>query len=74
MSHYFVGDKCSDCGKTIEELFYILLEQENEEALRYNYNSMMSGSFSEAERRRIVITNHKDCLSPEEKLIKDIIE
>jgi len=75
MSHFFSGSHtCPDCGKTISELFYELLEQDNEEALRYNYSVMMGGCFSESEQYRIVVANHVDCLTPDERLIKDVIE
>lgn len=74
MSHCFSGDKCVDCGKSFDELFYELLEIENDEALRYNHNIVLGSVFLEAEQRRIVMINHTHCLTPDEKMIKDLIE
>ena len=74
MSHNFSGDVCADCGKTIEELFLELLIAENAAALKYNYNIMTGSYFSEDSRRQIVIAQHEHCLTPDERMIKDLIE
>lgn len=74
MSHNFLGDICTDCGKTIEELFFELLIEGNERALEYNYHIATGGYFSEISRREIVISQHEHCLTPDERMIKDLIE
>jgi len=74
--HLWAGDKCSSCNKTTEELFWELIwKYEDEEALRYMYQIQTLGHhFHEYDRDKIVVSRHTYCLTPEESMIKDIIE
>jgi hypothetical protein len=73
--HVFEGNICSNCKRTIEQLFWELIDKENPEILRYIYKVQALGNdFIESERNKIVIKNHKQCLTNDELMIRDIIQ
>ena len=71
--HSFNQGKCIYCHKSVEDLFFELVDRNNPEACKYCFNFSTGSGYSEYEAAQIVKRNSR-CLSEDEINIKDIIE
>lgn len=69
--HCFKDDICKHCNANLNDLFYNLLEEYNEEACEYAYclqNYRACGMTIES-----VVVNNSKCLTEKEMVVKNII-
>ena len=71
--HEFVNGKCINCHRTIEGMFFELVERGNPDACEYCFQFSTGSCYSELHAAHIVKKNSR-CLSEDELNIKNIIE